>query len=73
MKAACTTYAGVLVTNETLLDRAEVFDAWLLKKSGGTASVPDQGEGVGQGEGPTPSSTTEGKWTERVKDWPTDA
>lgn len=66
-----------------LIERAEAIDAWLAKKSGGTAGSmpPDQGEGAGQGEGLAPSSDmpkpdlpNPGQpWTERVKDWPTDS
>ena len=68
LKAAANAYAKDGL--DVILGAAEKFDEWLAMKSGGTASVPDQGEGAGTGEGPAPSSTTEGKWQERVKDWP---
>ena len=70
LKAAAVSYSGRDVGTVGILDRAEVFDAWLAKKSSGVTpqgSPEETGEGVGTGEGPAPSST---HWQERVKDWP---
>ena len=71
LKAAATVLSGKGGA-QPVIDYAEIFDAWLAKKSSGVTpqgSPEDKGvePGTGEGLGSTPT-----KWQERVETWPKD-